>query len=114
VNEHFCRIALTDSGVEDNQGRRLFYEEEWMTRQGSIARATGTGPAGIVVLMRWAVAVNTTTGQHTLLRRYEPRELQGDVDGLYELQSSDYILKVSNVTLSAEPACPRLCPQQGS
>jgi hypothetical protein len=107
VNEHFCRIALTDSGLED-QGRRLFYEEEWMTRQGSIARTTGTGPAGIVVLMRWAVAVNTTTGQHTLLRRYEPREFRGDFDGIYELQGkelqgSDYI---SNASPPSEPALP--------
>ena len=100
VNEHFCRIALTDSGLED-KGRRLFYEEDWMTRQGSIARTTGTGPAGIVLLMRWAVAVDTTTGQHTLLRRYEPREFQGDVDGLYEGQGSDY---VSNVKLPVAPA----------
>jgi hypothetical protein len=101
VNEHFCRIALTDSGMEDHQGRRLFYQEEWVTRQGSVARTTGTGPAGIVVLLRWAVAVNTTTGQHTLLRRYEPREFQGDFDGLYELQGNDYISKVN---LPAEPA----------
>jgi hypothetical protein len=91
VNEHFCRIALTDSGMDDRQGRRLFYQEEWTTRQGSVARTTGTGPAGIVVLQRWAVAVNTTTGQHTLLRRYGAHEFQGDVDGLYELQGGDYI-----------------------
>jgi len=95
VNELSCRIALTDSGMEDRQGRHLFYQEEWMTRQGSVARTTGTGPAGIVVLLRWAVAVDTATGQHTLLRRYEPREFQGDVDGLYELQGSDYITKVN-------------------
>jgi hypothetical protein len=101
VNEHFCRIALTDSGLEDRQGRRLFYQEEWMTRQGSVARTTGTGPAGIVVLLRWAVAVDTSTGQHTLLRRYLPREFQGDVDDLYDLQGSDYVSKVS---LPVEPA----------
>jgi hypothetical protein len=103
VNEHFCRIALTDSGLEDSQGRRLFYQEEWMTRQGSVARTTGTGPAGIVVLLRWAVAADTTTGQHTLLRRYEPREFQGDVEGLYKLQGSDYI---SEANLPVERALP--------
>lgn len=107
VNEHFCRIALTDSGMEDHQGRRLFYQEEWMTRPVSLARTTGTGPAGIVVLMRWAVAVDTTTGQHTLLRRYEPREFQGEFDRLYELQESDYISNVSNVAkVRLPPALP--------
>lgn len=91
VNEHFCRVTLTDPGIEDRQGRHLFYEEEWMTRQGSIARTTGTGPAGIVVWKRWAVAVNTTTGQHTMLRRYETREFQGDFDDLYQLQEVNYV-----------------------
>jgi hypothetical protein len=91
VNEHFCRVTLTDPGIEDRQGRHLFYEEEWMTRQGSIARTTGTGPAGIVVWKRWAVAVNTNTGQHTLLRRYEAREFQGDFNDLYQLQEINYV-----------------------
>ena len=85
VNEHFCRITLSDSGMEDRQGRRLFYQEQWVTRTGSVARTNGTGPAGIVMWMRWAVALNPATGQHTLLRRYETREFQGSFDDLYEL-----------------------------
>jgi hypothetical protein len=92
--------------MEDRQGRRLFYQEEWMTRQGSVARTTGTGPAGIVVLLRWAVAVDTTTGQHTLLRRYLPREFQGDVDDLYDSQGSEYVSNVSNVRLPADQTSP--------
>jgi hypothetical protein len=84
VNEHFCRITLSDSGMEDRQGRHLFYQEQWVTRTGSITRTNGTGPSGIVLLMRWAVALNTATGQHTLLRRYETREFQGDFNDLYE------------------------------
>ncbi len=85
VNEHFCRITLSDSGMEDREGRRLFYQEQWVTRTGSIARTNGTGPSGIVMWMRWAVALNPATGQHTLLRRYETREFQGDFNDLYEL-----------------------------
>lgn len=105
VNEHFCRVALTDSGLEDSQGRHLFYQEEWVTRPGSLARTTGTGPAGIVVLLRRAVAVNTKTGQHTLLRRYDTREFQGDFDNLYRSQQSDYI---ANAELADKPAPPSM------
>jgi hypothetical protein len=105
VNEHFCRVALTDSGLEDAQGRHLFYQEEWVTRPGSLARTTGTGPAGIVVLLRRAVAVNTKTGQHTLLRRYDTREFQGDFDNVYQFQESDYI---SSAELTERPAPPSM------
>jgi len=93
INEHFCRVTLTDSGLEDSRGRHLFYQEEWVTRQGSVARTTGNGPAGIVVVMRWAVSVDARTGQHALLRQYEPREFSGDFNDVYELQSADYITK---------------------
>jgi hypothetical protein len=105
VNEHFCRVALTDSGLEDSQGRHLFYQEEWVTRPGSLARTTGTGSAGIVVSLRRAVAVNTKTGQHTLLRRYDTREFQGDFDNLYQFQESDYI---SSAELTERPAPPSM------
>jgi hypothetical protein len=91
INELSCRVTLTDSGMEDPQGRHLFYQEEWLTRQGSLARTTGTGPGGIVILMRWAVAVDTRTGRHSLLRNYGPREFRGSLDELYELERSDYI-----------------------
>jgi hypothetical protein len=108
VNEHFCKVTLTDSGIEDHQGRHLFYEEEWMTRQGSVARTTGTGPAGIVVWKRWAVAVNTTTGQHTLLRRYEAREFKGDFDDLYQLQEIDYVPNPASRERSSPPSLQEL------
>jgi hypothetical protein len=104
VNEHFCKVTLTDSGIEDSRGRHLFYEEEWMTRQGSVARTTGTGPAGIVVWKRWAVAVNTATGQHTLLRRYEEREFQGDFDDIYQLQEIDYMANAASLERPASPS----------
>jgi hypothetical protein len=90
VNEHFCRVTLTDSGMEDRQGRHLFYEEEWVRRIGNVARTATTGATGVVVLMRWAVAVNTKTGQHTLLRRYGEREFFGDFDDLYKQQRNGY------------------------
>jgi hypothetical protein len=96
ANEHYCRITLTDSGMEDSKGRRLFYQEEWVTRQGSLARTSGTGPWGVVMLMRWAVAVNTATGQHSLLRRYGTREFRGYLEELTQLRRSD---SVSNVEL---------------
>lgn len=105
VNEHCCRVSMMDSGLEDSQGRHLFYQEEWVTRPGSLARTTGTGPAGIVVLLRRAVAVNTKTGQHTLLRRYDTREFQGDFDSLYQSEESDYI---SSAELTEKPAPPSM------
>jgi hypothetical protein len=104
VNEHFCLVTLTDSGMEDGQGRRLFYQEEWVTRPGSLARTTGTGPGGIVISMRWAVAVNTKTGQHTLLRRYEEREFRGSFEELYQFRWSDYISNAELPEISAPPS----------
>ncbi len=71
VHETLRRVALTDSGMEDGQGRRLFYQEDWEQRQGATS------------VKRWAVAVNTTTGQQTLLRRYENREFSGELDEVY-------------------------------
>jgi len=65
------RIALADSGVGDGHGRRLFYQEEWIRREGT------------VVVRRWAVAVNTSTGYHTLLRRYDLREFRGELDDIF-------------------------------
>ena len=76
------RIALADSGVGDGHGRRLFYQEEWVKREGA------------VVVRRWAVAVNTSTGQHTLLRRYDLREFRGELDDIYESHGHDRLLRV--------------------
>jgi len=93
INEHCCGIALTDSGLEDRHGRRLFYQEEWVRRQGNPAR-TATGAAGIVIMQRWAVAVDTVTGQHTLLRRYKAHEFS-EIGALYESQGREYISRVN-------------------
>jgi len=90
VNEHFCRVTLTDSGLEDREGRHLFYQEEWVLRHG-VGTPGSTGESDLIVSKRWAVAVNTTTGQHTLLRRYEPREFRGDFDDLYRFRGTDYV-----------------------
>jgi len=105
VNEHSCRVTLTDSGREDPLGRRLFYQEEWVKRQGSLARTNGTGPGGIVILFRWAVAVNTRTGQHTLLRSYGPREFRGTLDEIYESAGDDY--SAENIS-SPKPPSPTM------
>lgn len=43
MNDRSCRVTLTDSGTEDRQGRRLFYQEEWVSRPVSLARTTGGG-----------------------------------------------------------------------
>jgi hypothetical protein len=93
INEHCCGIALTDSGLEDRHGRRLFYQEEWVRRTGNPAR-TATGAAGIVIMQRWAVAVDTVTGQHTLLRRYKAHEF-GEIGDLYQSQGSEYLSRVN-------------------
>jgi hypothetical protein len=60
------------------------------------------------VWKRWAVAVNTTTGQHTLLRRYEAREFQGDFDDLYRLQEVDYTANAASPERSASPSVKEL------
>jgi hypothetical protein len=104
VNEHFCRVTLTDSGMEDRQGRHLFYQEEWVRRIGNVARTATTGATGVVVLMRWAVAVNTKTGQHTLLRRYDAREFFGDFDDLYQQQRNGYAVNASLPESAAPPS----------
>jgi hypothetical protein len=108
VSEYSCRVTLTDSGLEDRRGRHLFYQEEWVRRVGSAARTATTGATGVVVLMRWAVAVDTTTGQHTLLRRYDAREFFGDFDDLYKLQRSGYVTNVKLPEKSPPPSTQEL------
>jgi hypothetical protein len=78
IHELFRRVTLTDSGIEDGQGRRLFYQEDWEQRQGMTA------------VKRWAVAVNTATGQHTMLRRYAAREFPGDLEEVYQSHGREY------------------------
>ena len=67
------RMALTDSGIEDESGLRLFYQEEWIQR----------GP--VAVHLSWRVGVDTRTGEHRLLQRYEPRRIRGAIDELFKL-----------------------------
>jgi hypothetical protein len=71
INETSYRMAMTDSGIEDQYGRHVFYQEEWVQRGRS------------VVQLRWRVAVETATGEHILLKRYPPREQHGDLEDLY-------------------------------
>jgi hypothetical protein len=108
INEPFLRVALTDSGMEDPQGRRLFFEEEWAKRTGNLARTATSGSANVVVMMRWAVAVNTKTGQHTMLRRYWQREFQGDLDEIYQTEAHRSLVPVRApviaVAQSAQPS----------
>ena len=108
IHEPFRRIALTDSGIEDRQGRHLFYQEEWERRRSLIARMAsallshlfhfyqeeGEQLQGIIAVKRWAVAVNTTIGQHTLLRRYQIRQFRGDLDGIDRSQGRDYLSRL--------------------
>ncbi len=82
VNQHSLRVMLTDSGSADDQGRRLFYQEEWVRRTASMDLSEGLAS---VAVSRWAVAVDSTTGQHTLLRRYEPLKFKGEMDELSQL-----------------------------
>jgi len=65
------RMAVTDSGIEDADGRSLFYQEEWIQRGISVIR------------MRWRVAVDTATGEHILVKRYPAIELRGELDDVY-------------------------------
>jgi hypothetical protein len=114
LNELCCRVTLMDSGMEDAQGRHLFYQEEWVRRPGNQARGALSGAASIAIFMRWAVAVNPSTGQHTLLRRYASRELRGDFDDLYRLQGTDYVLTAELPARSAPVSTQELTAALGS
>jgi hypothetical protein len=71
VNYASYRMALTDSGLEDDSGQHVFYQEEWVQRRLS------------VIQMRWRVAVDTRTGRHILIKRYPRLEWQGLIDDFY-------------------------------
>ena len=77
VREPFRRVVLTDSGLSDREGRHLFYQELWEQRKGA------------TTVKRWAVAVNTATGQHTLLHRYLAREFADELDEVYRSYGHD-------------------------
>ncbi len=71
VSEFSYRMALTDAGINDADGRRLFYQEEWIQRGASVIR------------IRWRVALDMATGEHILVKRYPTLELRGTLDDLY-------------------------------
>ena len=79
VSEASYRVAVTDSGVEDANGRHLFYQEELVQRGLTAIR------------LRWRVAVDTATGQHILIKRYQPVELHGFLDDVYLPIDRDYL-----------------------
>jgi hypothetical protein len=91
INETSFRLAVTDSGIEDHQGRHIFYQEEWAQR----------GPS--VIRFRWRVAVETATGEHILLKRYPPLELHGDLENLYNHRDRDYLWYLEPPDDTAEP-----------
>jgi hypothetical protein len=71
VSEPSYRMALTDSGLEDGNGRHIFYQEEWVQRGMSVIRS------------RWRVAVDATSNAHILIKRYPLLEMSGVLDDLY-------------------------------
>jgi hypothetical protein len=91
VNENAYRMAITDSGIDNDQGRHIFYEEEWVQRGQSVIR------------FRWRVAVEAATGQHILLKRYPPRELTGTLTDLYGHRNRDYVWYLEPPDDSTEP-----------
>jgi len=86
------RMAMTDSGHQDENGRRLFYQEEWVQR----------GPS--VIRRRWRVALETRTGEHILLRRYVPDELQGSVIDLYQQSERNSLWRMEPPEQSTRPS----------
>lgn len=91
ISEASYRMAVTDSGIEDEQGRHIFYQEEWVQRGQSVIR------------YRWRVSVETATGEHILLKRYPARELRGDLDVLYGHRDRDYVWYLEPPDESIEP-----------
>jgi hypothetical protein len=92
VREEYYRIAIADSGVEDDRGRHIFYQEEWVQRSNSVIR------------YRWRVAVETATGEHVLVRRYPPLVLHASLDDVYDRNDRDYLWSLEPPSGSREPA----------
>lgn len=92
LKEPSYRMAITDSGIQDGQGRHIFYQEEWAQRGPSVMR------------FRWRVAVETATGEHVMLKRYAPIELHGTIDDLYSHRDRDYVWYLEPEEGSAPPA----------
>lgn len=73
INEREYRLALTAPGVQDAEGRWLFYQEEWVQR------------GAVVQLKAQLVGVDPSSGQHLLLKRYPSREFTGSLQDVYSL-----------------------------
>jgi hypothetical protein len=86
-------LALTDSGRIDERGRRLFFQEEWVQRQGAVTR------------MRRRVAVDPVTGDHVLIRRYPPIEMQGSIEALFGSLDRDHLWYMDPVDDETRPTC---------
>ena len=91
INEPSYRMAITDAGVEDDRGRHVFYQEEWVQRGVSVMR------------YRWRVAVETASGEHILLKRYPSLELRGSLEDLYSRRDRDYVWYLEPAEDSIEP-----------
>jgi hypothetical protein len=91
IDEISYRMAATDSGMEDQRGRRLFYQEEWVQRGAAVIR------------YRWRVALDTYTGEHILLKRYAPLQLHGSLDDLYSRPDRNYLWYLEPPEDASEP-----------
>lgn len=91
LNEMSYRMAITDAGIEDEEGRHIFYQEEWVQR----------GPS--VIRLRWRVGVDTESGEHVLLRRYPPVEGRGELTAAYNRRDRDYLWYLEPPENSVEP-----------
>ncbi len=96
LREPAYRMAITDSGTTDEMGRHIFYQEEWVQRSVSVIR------------FRWRVAVETATGQHILVRRYNPIERQGSLDDLYAHRDRDALWYLEPAADATEPGAGQL------
>jgi hypothetical protein len=96
LRESAYRMAITDSGMTDEQGRHIFYQEEWVQRGVSVIR------------FRWRVAVETATGQHLMVRRYNPIERQGTLDDLYAHRDRDALWYLEPAADAVAPSAEQL------
>ena len=91
IRQQGYRMALTDSGTADGEGRHIFRQEKWVQRGNAVVR------------MRWRVGVDAKTGQHILIKRYPQREYRGELDELYK-SGRDYLWYLEPPEESAEPS----------
>jgi hypothetical protein len=73
INEPGYRMALADLGMKDPKGRYTFYQEEWVQR------------GSVVLRMSRLVGVDTSNGEHLLIKNYPARELPGRLEDVYNL-----------------------------